>query len=117
RLHSFFFYCPTPHDSSTLSLHDALPICDVIPLSVSEVEEHRLVVALEPDVEPVGLRVGSRLQLGDERLAASLRYLAEDQVVGVRLLLVGEVDTGEHGVEHPPSLHDHRDVGRLEVPL
>src|SRR5690606_20464321 len=57
---------------------------DVIPLSVSEVEEHRLVVALEPDVEPVGLRVGSRLQLGDERLAASLRYLAEDQVVGVR---------------------------------
>src|SRR5487761_1094157 len=74
----------------------------------SDIEEDRLAVALQPDVEPELPETG---RPGDESVpSAPFGNRGEHRIGGVRLFLVGEVDPGHHPVEQPAREDGHVQV-------
>ena len=77
-------------------------------------EEHGLALALQVDVEPVAV-------VGRRRRSACARGLVgqrpQDDVLGVGLGLVGEVDAGDDAVEDAAREHRDVDVRRLQAAL
>src|SRR5690606_25910413 len=85
------------------------------PRSFGELEEGRLPLALQADVEAVAVLA---LFAGDEGLSQPLvRYRAEHGVSGVRLRLVFEVDAGYELLQEPPGEDRDHDVRRLGRPF
>src|ERR1700691_4939563 len=79
----------------------------------SDIEENRLALTLQPDVEP---ELPFRLGHGDERGPPRLRRDgAQHRVLGVGGLLVGEVHPGHYPVEQAAREDGHVQVRRLDA--
>src|SRR5438309_5663528 len=76
----------------------------------SEVEEHRLVLALQDDA-PLERALG--LAFRDRRGATRGRNELEERVLGVTLL-VGKIDPCRELLEHPAHEYRHHEVRRLQ---
>src|ERR1019366_4975320 len=80
----------------------------------SDVEENRLVIALDADIEAVDRQLAARLLVGNESPAALPRHQHQDGI-GVVCRLVGEVDAGVDLPQHAAREDADHDMRRLRL--